>query len=40
MEKGLIFNTDESTKLRNQEEICNFCQDNVNVKMPMDGPLW
>ena len=26
--------------LRTQEEICLYVQDNINKKLPLDGPLW
>ena len=30
--KGFKFNT--------HQDIENYCQDNLNLKMPMDGPQW
>ena len=40
MEKGFIVNRDEKTMLKNQDEINKYIQDNINRKMPLDGPLW
>ena len=36
--KGLIYN--KEGQLKNQRDIDLFCQDNLNEKLPLDGPLW
>ena len=32
--------TDPEKTLKSQEEMDQFVQDNINAKLPMDGPLW
>ena len=31
---------DPEMKLKTHQDIANYCQDSINVKMPMDGPQW
>ena len=39
-ERGIEINRDENTWLRTEEDIDNWAQDNLNKKMPLDGPMW
>ena len=39
-EKGLVWNKDPELQLETEEDIDNWAQDNVNQKMPFDGPMW
>ena len=38
MEKGVIHWTDPKDTLKDQHEIESFVQDNINTKLPLDGP--
>lgn len=37
-EKCLVVNKDGM--LKDQDDINRYIQENINVKMPLDGPLW
>lgn len=37
-DKALIVN--EDGMLKNQDDINKYIQENINIKMPLDGPLW
>ena len=38
--RGIVYNTDPSLILETEEDIDNWAQDNLNQKMPLDGPMW
>ena len=38
MRKGFIVGDNDN--LKNKDDIDKFAQDNVNQKLPLDGPLW
>lgn len=38
--KCIIYCKDDDHMLKNQRDIDAYIRDNMNVKMPMDGPLW
>ena len=39
-QKSTYFETSPDKTLKNEREIQMFIEDNINVKMPLDGPLW
>lgn len=40
LEKGFFFQRDPAKILTSQREIEMFVEDNINVKIPLDGPQW
>jgi hypothetical protein len=40
MERGYHYESDPSKTLKDQNEIDHFTRDNINKKMPLDGPQW
>ena len=40
MSKAVLYNTDPKRILRSWTDVDRFVQDNINIKMPLDGPLW
>ena len=39
IQKMIVVNKDPNTILKSKEQIDWFVQDNINIKMPLDGPL-
>ena len=38
--KAVYFNEDPNTLLHTSDDLLHFVQDNINKKLPLDGPLW
>jgi hypothetical protein len=37
---GIVWETDPDLILESEEDIDNWAQDNINIKMPLDGPMF